>query len=223
MPKLSTLLLLATLAPLAAACRSYNPGFEARMNPSVVLDTGAGGELGVSTDYGVVFLGRGQQSGEVDFTAWFQDGPTLETGIIEPLGPDLFLTRAEIELPSTPVTFQVPRPGTRVLVSGRRGGKVFKLDAEIASDPSIEGLLLKSSAALERLKAEHMGAGVYLKLEQDWKLLGLLSGRIELSAEAGTRSYHTVVGPASLWRLAAAARDLDQPKQLPKRGDILPR
>ena len=58
-------------------------------DPTVWLHTGQGageGELGVSTPYGVVFLGLGARSGEVEFDVWFSDGPGTEIGIIEPLG-----------------------------------------------------------------------------------------------------------------------------------------
>ncbi len=221
-PSMKALQLLFLFAGLGlAACRSVDPGLSGRMDPTVVIDGASGRELGVSTDYGVVFLGTTQQSGEVDFTAWFLDGPSLETGLIEPLGSELFLTQAEIELPETPVTFQIPERGTPVVVAGRRNGKSFQIGTQIATDPSVEGLLLRSNGALARLGKEQLGAGVYVEIDRKWMLLGLLSGSLELQSEGQSRSYHTLAGPARLWRLAAATRDRDQPKPLPKRGDIL--
>ncbi len=193
------------------------------------LDTGGPGELGVSTDYGVVFLGRGRKSGPVEFTSWFGDGPSFETGIVEPLGDGLFTTRAEIEIPRVPIHWSEPRAGTRVLVRGRRpsgsgtGAAPFAFEAEVASDPRIEGLVLRSSGSLRALGEGEAGAGVYLEQEDGGlALLGLVTGRVVLSGPTGEREYFTVAGPRELWRLASHARDLDRPRWPAAREDVLP-
>ena len=42
-------------------------------DPTILLRSQAGDELGVSTDYGVLFLNRSGQQGWIDLTAWFSD------------------------------------------------------------------------------------------------------------------------------------------------------
>ena len=52
------------------------------IDPTVQILADGGGELGVSTDYGIVFLGRSAQSGLVEFLAWFgeEDGQRTLVG-----------------------------------------------------------------------------------------------------------------------------------------------
>ena len=68
---------------LFGACVQTPP--ELLADATVQMHTPGSGELGVSTRYGVVFLGQGARSGEVGYTSWFDDGPSYEEGIVEPL------------------------------------------------------------------------------------------------------------------------------------------
>jgi len=188
-------------------------------------DPEASGELGVSTDYGIVFLGRGQRSGAIEFTVWFGDGPSLETGIVEPLGGGLYLTRAEIAVPTVPMTFAEPPAGTSVLVVGRTGRTVLEVPARIATDSRVDGLLLLANEGLGNLGPDQIGAGVYLIDGEAGtrELLGLLSGRMQLAegpAGGGERDYYTVLGPRELWRLVAYPRDLERVRRRSDRGDV---
>ncbi len=206
---------------LVLSCRS-TPELEDRPDPTVRLHTGASGELGVSTEYGVVFLGRGASSGMVEFTAWFADGPSHEEGVIEPLGGGLFTTRAEIALPIVPLMWSEPRAGTKVFVRGRRGSSPFVFEAEIAHDPRIEGLMLRPSSDLRGLSDGEAGAGVYVEGEHGPLLLGLVSGKLTLGTAEGEREYFAVAGPRDLWRLSTHRRDVDRPKRRALREDVLP-
>jgi len=216
------LLLLAVLVPFAG-CRAApyrDPG-----DSTVRLHTSPGGELGVSTEYGVVFLGQGKRSGEVEFTAWFGDGPSLETGIVEPLGGGLFLTRSEIRIPTVGVSFVEPRPGERVSVSGREGrdGR-YRFSAVVTADERVEGMLLRANGDLRELGPEQVGAGVYVERDGRRLLVGLLSGRLRLPEAGGAPAgdFYTVVGPRELWRLIAYPRDLERHRLRAHRGDVLP-
>jgi hypothetical protein len=210
-------------AALLAACWTTPPQGERVLagDPTVVLHTAGRGELGVSTDYGVVFLGRGAKSGEVEFTVWFGDGPSFETGIVEPIGGDLYLTRSEILLPTVPLDFAIPGHGAPVVVRGRDAQGTWEVAARVAVDDRVEGMLLAWSEALDALSAEHTGAGVYVETDEGEQLVGLLSGKLELVVEDGERSFFTVAGPRTLWRLVTHARDLDRPRRRSHRGDVL--
>jgi hypothetical protein len=212
------------VAALAVACVSpfavIDPQ-ERGDDPTVVIHTSAGDELGVSTDYGVVFLGRGAQSGTIEFTTWFGDGPSREQGIVETIGAGLFVTDAEIEIPTVPVAFQEPRKGTKVLVRGRETGQVWQTDAWVAADPDVSGLLLEPSGRLEDLSPEEVGAGVFwLDEEERPQLLGLISGVLHLADGNGSREYVTVVGPRDLWRLVVQRRNTDRPRRWVYREDL---
>lgn len=207
------------LALLVGACRTPSTTSRYTYDPVVVVHAPEGDELGVSTDYGVVFLGRRVQSGRVEFTAWFGDGPAREEGLIERLEDGLYLTRSEIELPSVALCLDPPAAGTEVLVRGRRERTPFEFKATIASDARITGVLLTPTPELDALTDDDLGAGVFLVRDgRARQLVGLLSGQVELGD--GHR-YVTAVGPEQLWRIAVQHRDHDRPRRTVYREDVL--
>lgn len=213
------------LGGLALACLSLASCVGNRMlqDPTLVIQTRGGSELGVSTDYGLVFLGQTARSGELRVTAWFGDGPNLEETVIEPIGGGLFTAATEIRLPSVPVTFVDLRQGDRVTVRGRKDGRLWTRRLEVKSDPRVYGLLL-DPGTLE-LDADQVGAGVFWLPEGDidkMRLVGLISGRLELeTADGEVREFLTVKGPEDMWKLVTYRRDDRRRKPMVKREDIL--
>lgn len=185
---------------------------------TVVFHTAQGTELGVSTDYGLVFLGRGAHAGPIEWTVWFADGPSVESGTIEPVGGGLYTTASEIRLPTVPLTFVAPQDGASVTVVGRRGSDVWEEGAEVVRHPQVEGLLLEPGVG--GLDGDQVGAGVYLEREGRRHLLGLVSGRLRLTAGGRSADYLTVVGPEGLWRLVTYARNVAPPRRV-YREDVL--
>lgn len=207
------------LAALATSC----VGSRTLTDPTLEMRTPHGSELGVSTDYGVVFLGRTAQSGSVEITAWFGDGPSIESSVIEPIGGGLYTAETEIRLPQVSISFDDPRAGSRVLVVGRTSGGEWVREMSVATDPRVLGILLAIPSELENAP-DQIGAGVYVvpEIGEEAKiLLGLVSGKITLKNKDGERSYLTVVGPEDLWRLVVHRRDLLQRRRWVYRQDIL--
>jgi len=210
-------LLLASLSACYSTAGIKQPGG----NPIVQIHTPTGIELGAATDYGVIFLGRKAKSGTIQFTVWYADGPSLEEGVIEPIGPDLYTTTAEIQMPVTPVSFREPRAGTRVTVRGLNENGPYEIKAVIARDPRVEGILLALNGDLADLGDDQLGAGVYLPEDHVLSLLGLVSGRLTLQATDGsTNEYITVLGPRETWRLVTHHRNRDRPRRWVHRPDI---
>lgn len=207
------------LLPLAGACTSIESTKRRALDPVVVVHGAERDELGVSTDYGVVFLGRTARSGRVEFTVWFGDGPSREEALVEPMGGGLFAADSDIQLPSVPLCFEPPPEGTRLVLRGRRAGQPYELVAELAIDPSVTGILLVDTPELEQLGDEDLGAGVFLlEPNKPLRLLGLLSGRLQLE---GGRHYLTAVGPEDLWRLVVHRRNSDRPRRWVYREDLM--
>jgi len=210
--------LFALFALSLTGCAGIGTYRRTTVDPVVVVHGPSFDELAVSTSYGVVFLGRGAKSGRVEFSAWFADGENREEGVIEPLGGGLFATNAEILLPAVALAYAVPAPGHVVLVRGRRAGLPFELEARIAREPRVAGLLLETSGELNALEDAELGCGVFLNEPgRELKLLGLVSGRLELDG----RRYVTAVGPEDLWRLVVHRRNSDRPRRWVYREDIL--
>ena len=204
------------LAALLAGCKASRK----LADPILVIETDGGRELGVSTEFGVVFLGRTARSGPVIISATFGDGPGIESSVIEPLGGGLYTAETEIRLPVAVMSFDTPRPGSDVLIKGRRGRRDWSLSTRVVSDPDVDGILLRPSSDLAR--GNPIGAGVYVRRSgEDW-LVGLVSGELELETpDGGTRRYITVVGPEDLWRLVTFRREYQRKRRWVYREDIL--
>lgn len=206
------------LAPLAA-CLSPSTTARYTYDPVVVVHAPAGDELGVSTDYGVVFLGRHVRTGRVEFTAWFGDGPAREEGLIERLTDELYLTKSEIQLAEVPLCLDLPAAGTPVIVRGRRGSTPYEIEAVLAADERVRGVLLSPSSELAALTDADLGAGIFLVRDgKPRELIGLVTGHVEFG---DGRHYVCAVGPEELWRLAVQHRDNDRPRRTVYREDLL--
>jgi hypothetical protein len=208
----------AALALFLGAC----VGTRTVTDPVLELRSASGAELGIATDYGLVFLGRSARSGEVEVTAWFGDGPSIETAVVEPLGGGLYTAETEIRLPAVPLSFDSPKAGDTVLVVGRRGREVWEDNATVRTDPRVRGLLLNWEGHLENAP-DQVGAGVFVVDEKEHRrLVGLVSGHLELVSADGTRTrYITAVGPEELWRLVTYKRDNSRKRRWVYREDIL--
>lgn len=195
-------------------------------DPIIVVTTEGGTELGVSTEYGVVFTGATAERGEVEITSWFGDGPSIERSIIEPVGDELFTAEVDIELPSVTIDFTEPRDGERLEVRGRRlqpSGVYTKwsVTARVRTDPRVLGLLLEIPSGFPD-DPDQVGAGVFRVVsEHERELVGLVLGKVRLQEGSRTRRYLAVAGPNDLWRLAAHRRDLLRPDPKVYREDIL--
>ncbi len=192
-------------------------------DPTLVLRTRGGTELGVSTDYGVVFLGKTARSGDVEITAWYGDGPSIESTVIEPINSLIFTAETEIRLPTVPLTFVQPTPGQEVLLIGRNSQGLWKKHVAVRSDPRVDGMLLSITSELDGAE-DQTGAGVFVCPGGDCArkvLVGLVSGQISLTGPQGTKRYLAVVGPNELWRLATHRKDLLRRKPWVYRDDIL--
>ena len=197
-----THLLLAALPLLAAfaSCR----GVRTVADPVVQIRTGGGQELGVSTDYGLVFLGRTARSGQAEVTAWYGDGPSIEKVVIEPVGGTIYTAQTEIRLPECQMDFDTPAPGTRLVVYGRDAQGPWQEPVVVLEDPRILGLVTTVPDRL-RGRPECTGAGVFVVPddEHEKRLVGLVAGRVLLQTKQGEREFLAVVGAEHLWRLVA--------------------
>ena len=195
-------------------------GTRTAVDPTVTLLTSGGTELGVSTDYGVVFLGPTARSGPVQMTVWFGDGPSIESSIIEPVGGGIFTAEAEISLPLVALDFTPPAADETLIIAGRNEYGPWEAQVTAFADPRVWGPLLSIPSQLIG-RANQVGAGVYRDGPGGRRLVGLVSGRLRLAADDGSREYLTVVGPAHLWRMVTHRKDAGRRRPWVYREDIL--
>jgi hypothetical protein len=218
--KLLPALVLAVWVPLTGyGCHGPGP----IQDPTLVIEGDGGSELGVNTDYGILFLGRHTRAGKIAVTAWFGDGPSLEMTIVEPVGGGIYTAETEIVLPSIPLTFVAPKPGTPVLVNGRRGSERWFAEAHVTTDPHLRAGILLDLGPATRLTGDQVGAPVFVQNENGaWRCLGVVTGRVRLGGPDGDVEYLTVLGPESTWRLVGHRRDVERRRRWVYREDILP-
>lgn len=210
---------LSVLVLLCAACQ----GTRTLQDPLLEVRTPKGKELAVATDHGVLFLGRTAQSGEVELTAWYGDGPDIELAVVEPLGGGLFTAEPEIRVPSVPISFRVPKVGEQVEISGRDGANVWQEQSEIVSDPDITGLLLPMNNRLSE-GADQVGAAVFRVNQQTElrELVGLVAGVVVITdAQGAKRRYVAVIGADQFWRLVTYRHEMPHKPRWVYREDIL--
>lgn len=209
----------AMLLPLLGSCY----GTRNLIDPVVQIDTPGGSELGVTTDYGIVFLGRTARAGDIEVTAWFGDGPSIEPSTIEPVGGDIYTAETEILLPAVPLLFIEPEPGNYVAVIGRNHEGAWREIMQLRSDPRVLGLLLDVPEQLDGQNSQ-IGAGVFRYINEDperLQLLGLVSGKVTLETDEGLKEYVTIVGPQELWRLVTHRRHYPRRRPMVYREDVL--
>lgn len=218
MPSRRLLALSSLLLGALAACQ----GVRTLSDPTLMITTSGGTELGVSTDYGIVFLGRTAKSGPIQVTAWFGDGPNIEKSVIEPIGGGIYTAETEIRLPTIELAFEEPRPGTTLYVNGHDEQGAWSEPVVVQSDERVLGLVTTIPARL-RGASSQVGAGVYVRREENvnsGRLIGLVSGRVTLGTGTEAREYLTVVGPTDLWRLVAHRREVPDKKRWVYREDV---
>lgn len=219
--RLRTSFVTLAVAALAAGATTgcFGPGRPLR-DPTVLIEGDGGRELGVTTDYGILYLGRKNRAGRVAVTAWFGDGPNIEATVVEPVGEGVFTAETEILLPSVPLTFVRPAEGSEVTIFSRRGGREWSATTRVVSDARVRsGVLLQPVSGLTQ---DELGAPVLVR-ERDgtWKCLGIVSGRLRLDGPGGAAEYVTVLGPESTWRLVAHRRGIERRRRWTYREDVL--
>jgi hypothetical protein len=208
------------LAVLLGACT----GTRLLTHPTVLIEGPAGQELGASTDYGVVFLGRSVRTGEVELTVWYGDGPDIERTIVEPVGEGLYTAETEIAIPSVPIDFGRPVAGEVLLMIGLDAeGRLWEAEVSAVVHDSVTGILIAVPPVLSEVP-DQTGAGIYRLPDGErrfMRLVGLVSGRLRLATTDGPSEYLTVVGARDLWRLVTRRRSEVDRNRWIYRDDIL--
>ncbi|MBL4770777.1 MAG: hypothetical protein JKY61_06470 [Planctomycetes bacterium] len=218
-PRSRSLFPVLLLTCLLASCVGSRKG----VDPTLRILGENGTELGVSTRYGVLFLGRYTNAGPVEIEAMFGDGPSIELTVIDPLGDGLYTANTNIRLPSVPMTFEDLKPGQEVLLRGRTATKSWERWVKVRGDERVHGILLDTCRELND-HPDQIGAGVFLrkgKGSHNLRLIGLVSGRITLYTDGIPKTYLTVEGPETLWRLITHKRQFPRTRKWIYREDVM--
>ncbi len=197
--------LTSSLALLALASCT---GIKTLADPTVVVRSAGGTELGVATEYGVIFLGATRPAGSIELESWFGDGPNIEPTVAEPVAGDLYVAETEIRLATVPMTFIEPAPGDMVVVRGRGVAGPWEVETPVRAVEGVEGILIDLLPQLSGQEQDQTGAGVFVRDgEEGLRLLGMVAGTLELTDGPGAGTYAAVLGPRDLWRVVVHRKD----------------
>jgi hypothetical protein len=124
-------------------------------------------ELGVATDYGLVFLGRSARAGAVEVIAWYGDGPSMEQRWSSRSAAGC-TRRARDQVATRSAELRESKLGETLFIVGRRGPELWAAQVEVRHDPQIEGVLLTIPKGLEN-GPDQIGAGLYRANPTTWR------------------------------------------------------
>ncbi|PIE23772.1 MAG: hypothetical protein CSA62_06610 [Planctomycetota bacterium] len=147
--------------------------------PLVRIQTTGGFEQGVSTDFGVLFLGRTAQKGPAKLLYWLGPSPLIEAGEIEVVGGPVHRIRTDVPIPSVPISFEPVAPEEQLVLMGMEGQLPWRLDVQLAKDEIVRGTALHYPAGLQ-LRPDSVGLGIFRETEAGLALVGLVKAAAEL-------------------------------------------
>ncbi len=145
--------------------------------PMVRIQTTGGFEQGVSTDDGILFLGRTQKKGPAKVLYYLGPSPMMEAGELRHLGASLYEVETEIALPSVPISMESLRPGEELLLMCLDEAGPWSYWTRVAEDSRVSGPVIEWPSGLTLEKA-HVGAGLFRESDGAYSLVGLLKGTL---------------------------------------------
>lgn len=197
--------LLATcLLPLLAGCSAWFFSGETWYDwsrPVALVETTGGVELGATTEFGILTLGRTATAGPCRVRYFLGPTPMVEDGALQPTAS--VFTRADIDLKTMAVR-AIDRPPTDadelVVMWTPDGTRISTATVQLAHAADAEGDLLQPPGV-----ALPAGAAVLVQTRDDGlQFLGLIAGKAVVDGGGdGTREYYVYAGVDRIRELLA--------------------
>jgi hypothetical protein len=150
--------------------------------PVVLVETPGGHELGVSTENGVLFLGRTSRGGPCKVTVFFGRTAVIENGTVTPIPGGFCRTNLAIHAPFVPFLTEYPRADEPLFLLGVRNGRVYRQDVRWAADPDVAGNVLEYPGGFS---SDQVGAPILVERDERLFLVGLAKATAVLHGAAG--------------------------------------
>ncbi len=160
-----------------------------RTRPVALIETTGGVELGATTEFGILTLGRTATRGPCRVYYFLGPTPLVEDGtVVATEGP--FCT-AQIDLRTQSVRVLDHSPTNEPLKAmwTSDGAQVTTIDVQLARDEGVSGDVLADPG--QDIPA---GAGVFAEVDEKLRFVGLVSGRATVQGDNGVRAYYTFAG-----------------------------
>lgn len=187
-------LLFAVLLPALPGCSVWFLSGESwvdRSRPVALVETTGGIELGATTEFGVLTLGRSAVEGPCRVHYFLGPTPLVEDGALEPAG-GLF-TRAEIDLKTQAVRAldHSPSQGAELLVMWTPDGTAVRSVAvRLAHDAGVEGDVLADPG----VDLPPGATVLWRDVDDTLQFAGLVAGKATLEDAGSARHYYVFAG-----------------------------
>lgn len=187
---------------LLASCAQWlfsGPPEPSRQRPVVLVETTGGVELGATTEFGILVLGRTASNGPCRVHYFLGDDPIVEDGTLTTTTPTF--CRADIDLATQRIRV-LDRPlqddESLVAMYTPDGSSLVEVAVSPATGTGATGDLVDAGGA--ELPA---GTALLLDSREGYRFVGLVTARAELTVEGATRTLHTYAGLDRLRELAS--------------------
>ncbi|MBI3819996.1 MAG: hypothetical protein HY286_14970 [Planctomycetes bacterium] len=185
----------------------------------VMVQTEHGVEQGVSTPYGVLFLGKTASAGPCEIVTFFGDGPSIESGRIRNISDQLYQVEVDLRIPTSEVSFTYPSEGDDLILGVSDGSSTQFYNTRIVNDATVRGTAVEMPGGLTMPAAA--GAPLFRREDGRYRVVGLVSGVARYETANGKREVLTYLGPRDLVPAAMFDRERQRPRPQVHREDSI--
>ena len=181
------------LMPLLASCSAwFLSGYDSidRSRPVALVETTGGVELGATTEFGILTLGRTAQDGPCRVHYFLGPTPIIEDGAVRATGSTFCLADMDLKTMRLRVLDRPPTTDDELVAMWTPDGvSVETVSVTLARTAGVRGDVLDDPGA--ELPA---GAAVFARERGDLRFVGLVAGRARLEGAPAAGSYYVYAG-----------------------------
>ena len=209
MRRLLTLSCLLAALPSCSAWLFSGEDWIDRSRPVAFVETTGGIELGATTEFGVLTLGRSATEGPCKVHYFLGPTPLIEDGEIVATGSTFHLADIELKTQFAVCLDRDPTPADTLVAMWMPDPRSStEVPVKLSTDPDAQGDLLVADGPV--LPA---GAGVFCKTDDGLRFVGLVAGKATLEGPGGARSFYVFAGMDRVREMLAI------PKEHPRRTE----
>lgn len=160
-----------------------------RTRPVALIETTGGVELGATTEYGILTLGRTAKTGPCRVHYFLGPTPMVEDGTIGGTGSAFWLAESDLRTQHLRVIDHGPTAADELLAMWTPDGvNTQEVPVKLAAEPGITGDVLADPGCVLP-----PGAAIFARDEADLRFVGLVSAVVTQAGGGGPR-YYTFAG-----------------------------
>ena len=170
-----------------------------RSQPVALVETVGGVELGATTEFGVLLLGRTATEGPCRVHYFLGPTPMIEDGELSSTGSMFTVAEIDLKTMSLRVLDRCPNSEDPLIVMWTPDGThTEQLSVQLAAEPGIKGDVLQHPGS-----EVPIGAAVFAETDEGLLFVGLVAGKAEVADQGAVRQYFVFAGVDRLREMLA--------------------